>query len=85
MGIDRTVSARGAEAITAGDSGSGAANGEVLKCRALYVGGAGTAVVVMEDGSEVTLVGLPAGSFLPIEVSRIKAAGTDASDFVVFF
>lgn len=42
----------------------------------LYVGGAGDLSVVTSSGSEVTLVGIVAGSFIPVQVLRVKAATT---------
>jgi len=48
--------------------------------RALWVGGAGTLAVIMAgDGSSVTFSGIPAGTLLPIQVSRVSATGTSAT------
>lgn len=53
--------------------------------RALYVGGTGDISVITENGQTVTLVGVPAGSFLPISVSRVRATGTTATNIVAFW
>lgn len=49
----------------------------------LYVGGAGDIVVVTEGGDEVTLVGVPAGSYVWVRGKRVKAA-TTATNIVGF-
>jgi hypothetical protein len=78
------VPGRSAVAITPGDSGSGAANGEVYPaCRALYVGSTGDIKVDMaETGTAVIFVGVPAGTLLPISVTRIYDADTTASSIL---
>lgn len=53
--------------------------------RALYVGGVGDVAVTMQDGGEVTFVGVPAGTILPIRVKIVKATGTDATDIVALW
>jgi hypothetical protein len=47
--------------------------------RALYVGGAGAVKVDMLGGETVTFSGVPAGTVLPIRVTKIYATGTTAS------
>lgn len=50
---------------------------------AIYVGGAGDIEVVpIGQTASVTFVGVAAGTFLPIVVSEIKAAGTTATDLL---
>jgi hypothetical protein len=45
--------------------------------RALYVGGAGNLVLRgIEDSTNVTLVGVPAGTIIPVRAKRIAAATT---------
>ncbi len=52
--------------------------------RALYVGGAGTVVVDMvESGSSISFVGVPAGTILPIRVKRVRATGTTATSILI--
>ncbi len=58
--------------------------------RALYVGGAGDLEVVMagdhsSDGATLTIVGVPAGTLLPLAVSRVKATGTTATSIVALW
>lgn len=60
-----------AEAVTPSDSTDLA-----IVSRALWVGGAGTVAVVMASGAAVTFSGVPAGTHLPIRVSRVKSTGT---------
>lgn len=50
--------------------------------RAIYVGTGGDVAVVMYDGTVVTLVGVPSGSFLPVRALRVNDASTDAEDMV---
>lgn len=47
--------------------------------QALYVGGAGNVVVIMQGGQTVTFSGVPAGTTLDIRVSRVKATSTTAT------
>lgn len=72
------------------DSVSGAAfavtpsdSADINATRALYIGAAGDVAVVMaDDASEVTFVGVTAGAILPVRVSRVKATGTTATSIV---
>lgn len=48
----------------------------VVNFRALYVGGAGDVAVTGQDGNNVTFVGVPAGSIIPICCTRVLAATT---------
>lgn len=50
--------------------------------RALYVGGAGDVAVITKQGDTVTFHGLPAGSILPVRLSRVLATGTTATNIV---
>lgn len=51
--------------------------------RAIYVGGAGDIKVDMAGtGTAVVFVGVPAGTLLPIRVTRVYSTGTDASSMV---
>ena len=47
--------------------------------RAVYVGGAGDMKVTMQDSGTVLFSGIPAGTTLPIRVSRIWATTTTAT------
>lgn len=46
--------------------------------RAIYVGGAGNIVAVM-DGAAVTFTGVPVGTILPIKPTRINLTSTTAT------
>lgn len=49
--------------------------------RAVYVGQGGDLAVVMVSGASLVLADVPAGSLLPLRVSRVLATGTTA-DFL---
>ena len=49
----------------------------------LYIGGEGDVAVETVDGSEVTFVGLQAGTFLPVNVKVVKSEGTTATEILV--
>lgn len=72
-----TSPADNATAVTPSDSTDLAFNS-----RALYVGGAGNLVVTMAGGGDVTFTAVPAGSILPIRVSRVKSTNTTATSIV---
>lgn len=51
--------------------------------RALWVGGAGNvAVLLSEDSSAVTFVGVAAGTLLPLRAKRVLSTGTTATSIV---
>ena len=78
---DYTAASGSAEAVTPND-GTDLPRG----CRALYVGGAGTIVVMLDkDSASVTLVGVVAGSVLPIRAKRVFATGTTATGLVALY
>lgn len=51
----------------------------------LYVGTEGSLKVKTVSGDEVTFVGIQAGSFLPIQVLRVFATGTNASNIIALW
>jgi len=53
--------------------------------RFLFVGGAGNLVVIMQDGTTVTLTGIAAGTLLPLAVSRVKATSTTATNILALW
>lgn len=53
-------------------------------CDALYVGGAGIVVAVLEDNSTVQLTAV-AGSILPIRLRRVNATSTTATLMVALY
>lgn len=71
--------ARSAVAVTASDATS------IPATRGLYVGGAGNATLVFEDGTEVALVGLLAGVVYPFRVTKVKSTGLTAADLVALY
>ena len=50
--------------------------------RGLWVGGAGNISVLMFDGNAVTIIGVPAGTLLPLRVQRVNATATTATNMV---
>jgi len=60
-------------AITPSDS-------TVVNCRAIWVGGAGNvAVIARDDTVAQTLPGVPAGTLLPVSVSKVMSTNTTAT------
>jgi len=52
----------------------------------LYVGGAGDVSVLLDgqaDNAPVTFVGVPAGSWLPVRVRRVRNTDTTATDILL--
>lgn len=50
--------------------------------RALFVGGGGAIVVMLAQGSTITLAGIAAGTVLPLRARRVLATGTTATAIV---
>jgi metal-dependent HD superfamily phosphatase/phosphodiesterase len=74
--------ATGGLAVTPSDSAD-VTNG---RARSLYIGGAGDVTVVFARGSApVTHVGVPAGTVLPVEVTRVMVTGTTATNIVAWY
>lgn len=74
----RSDTAQGAFAVTPSD-----ASGLGYITNGLYVGGAGSIKVdFRNDGTGVTLAGVLAGTVLPIQVSKVYATGTTATNIV---
>lgn len=53
--------------------------------RALYVGTGGDLTIINGRGNAVTFVGVPSGSFLPVQTIRVNATGTAAEDIIALF
>jgi hypothetical protein len=53
-----------------------------LAARSLYVGGDGNVAVITAGGSTVTFSGCVAGTILPVQVSRVLATGTTATNII---
>lgn len=73
---DATVSAHAAAAVTPSDSA------DIRPTRAVYVGGSGDVKVDMASEGTVTFVGVPSGTLLPIQATRIYSTGTTATNLV---
>jgi hypothetical protein len=53
------------------------------KIRGLWVGGAGdVAVIAAGDSAAVTIVGVPAGTLLPVSVVKVMSTNTTATSIV---
>jgi len=73
-----SIPALEAEVVTPHDT-----NNFTKLARAIYIGGAGNAVVVMENGDPITFYGLLAGTILPVRCKRVNSTGTTASMNIV--
>ncbi len=81
LSADATVSAHRASAVTTSDSVIYA-----QPTRAIYIGTSGNITVDMADGgTSVLFVGVQGGTILPIQVTRIYAAGTSATNMVALY
>lgn len=58
---------------------------EVPGSRAVYVGTGGDLVVDMVSGAQVTFAAVPAGTLLPIQVSKVRTAGTTAAQLLLLY
>lgn len=74
---DPASPARDAVAITPSDS-----TNLTNMAKSLYIGGAGNVSLITAKGTTVSFVGLPAGSLIPVQVSRVMATGTTATNIV---
>jgi hypothetical protein len=77
--VHSSIPALEAEAVTPSDT----VNFSKL-ARAIYIGGAGNAVVVMENNDAITFNGLLAGTILPVRCKRVNAGAT-ATNIVALF
>ena len=53
-----------------------------IDAAAIYVGGTGTVVLVTAKGNVLTFVGVPAGTILPIDTSRVNVTSTTATAMI---
>lgn len=53
--------------------------------KALWIGGAGNVNVILADGATVLLSGIPAGTLLPLQASRVLSTDTTATLIVALF
>jgi hypothetical protein len=75
---NNTVSAHGAIAVVPTDGL------DIPICRALYVGTTGNISVRMADGQSVVFTAVAVGIF-PIQVDRVNATNTTASNIVAMY
>lgn len=74
-----TVSAHGAEIVTPSNSTT------LAITRALFIGTSGDVAVTMADGQTVTFVSVASGAVLPVQVEKVLATGTTASDILALY
>lgn len=53
--------------------------------RGLWIGVAGSVYITAANGAEALIQGIPAGTILPIRVSRVHATGTTATGIVALW
>jgi hypothetical protein len=58
---------------------------DLTKPGRIYVGGAGAVNVDTIGGDTIAFAAVPAGTFLPVRVKRVRATGTAATNLVVVF
>ena len=81
FGATPASTARRLVAVTPDDDNDLASN-----AKALYVGGGGDVeVIAAGDTVAVVLVAVPSGTILPVQVSRVLAGNTDATDIVALY
>jgi hypothetical protein len=51
----------------------------------LYAGNTGNVRVLTAGNDDVTFVGIPAGSFVPVQVKRVFATDTTATDILALW
>lgn len=51
----------------------------------LYIGGPGNVAVTTNGGDTVTLVGLNAGQFVPVQVTKVALTGTSATEIIALW
>jgi hypothetical protein len=78
MALNNAGIAESGAAVTPSDSTQ-------IRCMVLYVGGAGTVAVEAADGTALTFVGVPAGSFIPLQCRRVLSTGTTATSIVALY
>ena len=71
----RNNTATGGFTITKSDTA------RISKCY-VYVGGTGNVRVLTADGSDITFVGVPAGTTLPISVTQVFSTSTTATSIL---
>ena len=90
--IARVASVGGPTQITLDDAIAGAAAvgykiyvGATNPGCVLYVGNTGNLRVLTTSNADLTFVGIPAGSFVPVQVKRVFATDTTATDIIALW
>lgn len=82
---DATVAAHGAVVIVPTDTAATV----IPITRSIYVGVGGNITVVMADAATtattVLFVGVPSGTTLPIQITRVAATGTTATSLLALY
>lgn len=56
--------------------------GAIQLTQGLYIGGAGNVRVLMAGGQDIIFAGVPAGTVLPVAVTRVFATNTTATNIL---
>ena len=90
--IARVASVGGPTQITLDDAIAGAAAvgykiyvGATNPGCVLYVGNTGNLRVLTTSNADLTFVGIPAGSFVPVQVKRVFSTNTTATDIIALW
>lgn len=68
------------QAVTKSDST------DLTGARAVYVGGAGdVALMAIGDSAAVTFTAVPAGSIIPVRITRVMSTNTTATSIVAIY
>lgn len=78
--VGRAAAVTPSDTARIADVSGGVNNGCVL-----YVGGAGNLKVETVGGDEVTFVGVSTGAFLPVQVVKVFATGTSATNILALW
>lgn len=85
-GVSNTTTiSQHAVAVTPSDTVPISAGNVVNAPARVWVGGAGNVSLVTSRGDAVTLIGVTAGSLLPVWVRRVNATNTTATNMVAFY
>ncbi len=76
------LQAHNAVAITPSDSATITLNGRDTRGCVIYCGVTGDIAVITTGGESVTFKNVPQGMVLPVQVTKVLATGTTATDLV---
>jgi hypothetical protein len=83
--LDTRKAATGAALVTPDDAGDLTRGpGGVATCT-LWVIGAGALHVLTQEGDDIIISAVPANTFLPLQVTRVFATGTTATNIVALY